>query len=240
MGSHAEYIRDGLKWDTWFANLEYMIEHGNLKGLHMMMTINSLSLFSITEFMDEMLKLREKYWDKLGKQTAVMSFNLLRFPSFMSIVTLPMEIRKEQSAKISAWLKTKEHLVGTLIHEHERQGILRTIAYIEEVEVGHYATSSIESRHRDFKSFYKQYDARRGKDFLTTFPELATWYNSIPDTDLNAQQKLIDGDSTKGWSHVEELIVKAGKEGWISKHSNPNPGSQDFKSPSATKSLWDM
>lgn len=239
-GTHAEYIRDGLNWDTWLANMEYMLEHGNLKGLHVMMTLNSLSLFSLTEFMDKMLEMRVKYWDKLGKQTAVMSFNLLRFPSFMSIVTLPPEIRKEQSAKISAWLAVNEHMVGKLIHEHERQGILRTIAYIDEVEVGHYGTSSLESRHRDFKSFYKQYDARRKKNFTATFPELADWYNSIPDTDLNAKQKLIDGDSTKGWKHVEELIVKAEKEGWISKHSDPNPGSNEYEPPSKTKSLWDM
>ena len=54
------------------------------------------------------------------------------------------------------------------------------------------------------------------------------------------REKLIDGDSTKGWKHVEELIVKAEKEGWISKHSDPNPGSNEYEPPSKTKSLWDM
>ena len=206
-----------------------------------MMTLNSLSLFSMTEFMDKMLELREKYWDKLGKQTAVMSFNLLRFPSFMSIVTLPAEIRKEQSAKLSAWLTSKENTIGNAqLHEHERQGILRTIAYIDEVEVGHYGTSSIESRLRDFKSFYKQYDIRRKKNFTETFPEIADWYNSLPDTDLSELQKLVDGDSTKGWKHVEELKIKAEKEGWISKPSHANPGSNEYVEPKKIKSLWDM
>jgi hypothetical protein len=32
----------------------------------------------------------------------------------------------------------------------------------------------------DFKSFYDQYDQRRGKDFKLTFPkELVDWYNTI-------------------------------------------------------------
>jgi hypothetical protein len=31
----------------------------------------------------------------------------------------------------------------------------------------------------DFKQFYQQYDQRRGKDFVTTFPNLREWYESI-------------------------------------------------------------
>jgi hypothetical protein len=31
----------------------------------------------------------------------------------------------------------------------------------------------------DFKQFYQQYDQRRGKDFVTAFPELKEWYNDL-------------------------------------------------------------
>jgi hypothetical protein len=31
----------------------------------------------------------------------------------------------------------------------------------------------------DFKQFYTQYDQRRGKDFVTTFPHLKEWYNDL-------------------------------------------------------------
>ena len=34
---------------------------GNIKSVNVMMTINALCLFSITEFMDEMLILKDKY-----------------------------------------------------------------------------------------------------------------------------------------------------------------------------------
>lgn len=240
IGLQAEYIRDGLDYKQWRANAEYMLENGKLAGFHVMMTINSLCLFSITDFIDEMLDLRKKYMTTTlaGKQIAVMSFNLLRFPSFMSIVTLPKEIRTMLSDRIKTWWATKEHLVGELIHQHEKQGILRTIAYIDEVDVGHYGTSSLESRQRDFRSFFEQYDVRRKKDFRTVFPELVEWYDSLPITKLAGKQELIDGDSTKGWKHVEELIVKAEKEGWVTDPSNPNPGSQDYKL-TKSKSIWD-
>jgi hypothetical protein len=206
----------------------------------MMMTINALSLMSMTEFMDQMLMLRRKYWHKMRNQTAVMSFNILRFPSFMSIVTLPAEVRTHYADKLEAWLNTRLAEENSVLHEHERQGIERTIAYIREVEVGHYATSSLESRQRDFKTFYQQYDQRRGKNFAETFPELSTWYQSIPDTDLKELQTLVDGDSTKGWRHVDELLVKANREGWVMKHSGENPGSKDYNRPKETKSLWDL
>jgi pyruvate-formate lyase-activating enzyme len=238
VGAHAEYIRDGLKWDTWLENIEYMLTHGNLKGLHVMMTLNSLSLFSMIEFMDKMLELRQKHWSKMNNQTAVMSFNILRFPSFMSIVTLPQSIRNEYADKLEAWLTSRLSEVNNLIHEHEKQGIQRTIAYIREVEVGHYGTSSIESRERDFKTFYMQYDVRRKKNFTQTFPELAEWYNGIPVTEIESLQTLIEGDSTKNWKHVSELHLRAAKEGWVLNKQQSNPGSQDYKP--TKKRLWDI
>ena len=56
-----------------------MMNEGNVRELHMMMT-NALCLFSITKFMDEMIKLKERY----GQFAPAMSFNILRFPSFQT------------------------------------------------------------------------------------------------------------------------------------------------------------
>jgi hypothetical protein len=33
--------------------------------------------------------------------------------------------------------------------------------------------------HNDFKLFYGQYDARRGKDFQQSFPNLSQWYQTL-------------------------------------------------------------
>lgn len=243
VGLHAEYIRDGMNYKRWFSNLEYLIEHGNLSAVHVMMTINSLCLFSITEFMDEMLELRAKYKGKTPAKNQIchMSFNLLRFPSFMSIVTLPADVKKQLAGKIQTWLDNKLRMKDNLLKDHEIQGIQRTIAYIKEVEVGHYATSSIESRQRDFRTFFEEYDVRRKKNFRKTFPELVEWYDSLPITDLGVMPKLVSGDSTEGWGHVTELKERAIEEGWILDPSGSNPGSQDYVPPTILKkkSLWD-
>jgi len=117
-----------------------------------------------------------------------------------------------------------------LIHEKEIEGINRLIKYTRVVKTGHAYTSREISRHRDFKTFYSQYDQRRNKNFLETFKhtELQKWFVSIPDTQIEAVG-LYDGDATKGSLHKQELEQRAKKEGWVLKPQGANPGSNEYK-----------
>jgi len=191
-GAQAEYIRDGLEYDRYCETVEKVISEGNIRAFHMMMTINSLSLFSITDFMDKMLEWKEKY----GKHFPTWSVNILRFPSFMSPLALPEHIKQERHAHLSAWFEKAKH--HPLMHEMEKDGISRLIDYIDVVKTPHRRTSSLESQHADFKSFFEQYDARRGKSFRDTFPPiLVDWYDTLVPIE-DAVGELVDGDATKG------------------------------------------
>ena len=227
VGLQSEYIRYGLVWDTWLKNIYRVNQEGNIKSVNVMMTINSLCLFSITEFMDEMLKLKKKF----GPNAAVMSFNILRFPSFQSIVTLPNDIRQERATHIEKWLEANWDGGSNGFMDFERDGLLRLIDYIKKVDTGHEFTSSLESRERDFKSFYQQYDKRRKKDFLQDFPMLQEWWDSIPETNIGALQELVDGDDAKSNRYVDSLLQKAKDEGWVLNPQWANPGAQDYVEP---------
>jgi len=234
-GTHAEYIRDGLVWDEWLENLGYIIREGNVKNTHVMMTINALCLFTMTKFMDTMLSMKKVY----GKHHCMMSFNILRFPSFMSVNTLPKEIRLKQAALLEEWLYDNYYSkISTedgrgLLNNIEAEGLIRLIAYLKEVDEGHSNVSSLESRQRDFRTFFEEYDQRRGKNFCETFSELADWYKSLPKTEIQPIKELINGDSTKAMIFVhKELLSKAKEEGWILKPSSANPGSQEYVEPS--------
>ena len=48
-------------YKVWKKNLINIIENANIRQVVIMMTINSLCLFSITEFLDDMLKIKEQY-----------------------------------------------------------------------------------------------------------------------------------------------------------------------------------
>lgn len=167
---HAVYIRDGLDWDQWSSNVDYLLASGRLRGLHVMCTINALCLVSLSEFLRMVIKLKNKY----GKDAINFSLNILRFPSFQSPLILPLEIREEAVRRLS--------LLGDLqheLHEYEFNQLVRLVKYLKEVDSPHSGALSKEILQRDFKNFYEQYDQRRGKDFKATFPQLAEWYDTL-------------------------------------------------------------
>lgn len=197
VGAQAEYIRDGLVYEQWLTNIKRILTEANTKGVHIMMTINSLCLFSITEFLDEVYKLKEL----TQSRTPTVSLNLLRFPSFQSPLALPNHIKDYCHEKLSTWWEENKHKPGW--HEFESASIERLIDYLVTVDAPHRRTSNPVTLWRDFKTFYAQYDVRRNKS-IYVFPKILTdWVESIPDTDAS-------------------IMELADKEGWILKPDNKN------------------
>jgi len=172
-GAAAEYIRDGLVWRDWCDNFTKLIEEGNFKQLHVMMTINGLCLTDITHFLDYMMIIKEAY----GKGILTFTLNILRFPSFQSPVVLPQDFKQSVISDLNKWFAKNGE--SQLLHEMEREHVIRLIQYLETNETPHAGASNLETLQGDFKKFYTQYDARRGKDFEKTFPKLKVWYDKI-------------------------------------------------------------
>jgi len=234
VGAHSEYIRDGMKYEEWKTNLHRLISQGNLESLHMMMTINSLCLSSITEFMDEMFEFKRLY----GRQYMNMSLNILRFPSFQSAAVLPKDIKEKYRNKLRTWLdnvlardeRDKNNL--TLLSPWEQAHVERLIDYLDSVDTPHKNTAEKDKLYNDFKNFYLQYDVRRGKNFRETFPE--EFVNFIDSIDVpvpseeeiknNRYRKelnvihdmagdpattaLYDDDTPHGWDTVNDELGK--------------------------------
>ena len=171
IGRHAIYIRDGLDWDQWCSNVDYLLDSGRLRGLHVMCTINALCLISLSEFLWSIVELKKKY----GKDAINFSLNILRFPSFQSPLVLPLEVREEC---IKQLIPLGDLSVDTL-HEFEVNQIGRLVSYLREVASPHSGAMTNSILQRDFKNFYKQYDQRRGKNFRDTFPQLSEWYDTL-------------------------------------------------------------
>ena len=179
----AEYIRDGLDYFQWLNNIDRLILDGNIKQIHMMMTINGLCLFSIVEFLDNMLKIKRRH----GGRHVNCSFNILRFPSFQSPLVLPEEIRFSKANELKEWVdeikRVKEisNVDGRLLFsEWEISQTERLIDYLLTVDVPHANTATQDKLEHDFKTFYSQYDNRRGKSLHDVFPkELTEWVDSI-------------------------------------------------------------
>ena len=172
-GVAAEYIRDGMVWRDWIDNITRLVEEGNFKALHVMATINALCLPTITNFLDMLLTTKEQY----GRSCPTVTLNILRFPSFQSPLVLPLNYRKQVVVKLRNWFAKNGE--SSLLHDMEREHILRLITYLESVESPHTGASPQNELEKDFKKFYTQYDQRRDKDFTKAFPALKDWYNEI-------------------------------------------------------------
>ena len=216
VGAQAEYIRDGLDYTLWKSNLIRIAKEGNVSGLHIMMTINSLCLFSITEFLDEVYEIKKQ----CNSRAPYVSLNLLRFPSFQSPLALPDHIKNYCRENLEVWYSNNKN--NPLWTEFEKASIERLIDYLVIVDAPHRRTSNKITLWRDFKTFYIEYNKRRNKT-LDVFPKILTdWVDQLPETIVERKTELINGDSTLQYSTDEQLNELAKKEGWILNPDNKN------------------
>jgi hypothetical protein len=68
------------------------------------------------------------------------------------------------------WLNTYENHI--MLHEHEINHVRRLIDYLDVVKTPHSEAFELPMLQEDFRSFYRQYDDRRGLDFNSTFPSM--------------------------------------------------------------------
>lgn len=172
VGSQAEYIRDGLVYDEWKNNIERILSESNVKRIVVMMTINALCLFNITEFMDQVMEWKQKYGNKIS-----MSINFLRFPAFQSLTVLPDTLRDQSHEKLQLWYEKNKS--DTNLMFTEKSDIERLISYVDVIETPHLYDTDLEKNRKDFKRFYDQYSKRRDKS-IDVFPEeFLQWFNSL-------------------------------------------------------------
>jgi organic radical activating enzyme len=169
----AEYIRDGLDYSQWMHNVQELLEHDTIKAVHCMCTINALCLNSLDNLLDQLVKLKKIY----GRERVDFTLNILRFPSFQSPLVLPEPLLLYYRNRLIMWTTT--HRDQEYMHEHEINHLNRLIDYLDLVKTPHSDTFEMPKLHNDFKQFHTQYDQRRGKDFVTTFPVLKDWYDSL-------------------------------------------------------------
>ena len=169
--NHAEYIRDGLDYADWLNNVIYLLESKRLRGLHVMCTVNALSLIRLPYFLKQIIRLKKRY----GQDAINFTLNILRFPSFQSPLVLDRAFREAQANR----LDIVKHNYWSELHEFERNHIERLVDYLNLVERPHSETFEMPKLLNDFKQFYQQYDKRRGKNFTETFEELKDWYQQL-------------------------------------------------------------
>jgi organic radical activating enzyme len=171
--TQAEYIRDGLDYQQWINNVQLLLESDSIKAVHVMCTINALCLDSLPRLLYQLLEFKQMY----GRERVNFTLNILRFPSFQSPLVLPDHLRAQCKNQLIDFFA--RNINNPYLQEHEINHIQRLIDYLDIVKTPHSDTFEMPSLHNDFKQFYSQYDVRRSKDFVKTFPNLKTWYDTL-------------------------------------------------------------
>jgi hypothetical protein len=183
-GAQAEYMRDGMDTDRFWNNLDTFLTKCQKPEATIMATYNLTSVPSYHEVIKKVFDLKKKHYNgKRYRDYAIMlDTSYLRYPEFFSVRLLP-----------TRWIdKIKEDYELMLEHSDEKylhiKGHGHCGFYEVEIEklrrVIDVAESPLEDiswlikQRKDFVLFIDEYDKRRGKNFIETFPEMEDFYNS--------------------------------------------------------------
>jgi organic radical activating enzyme len=152
-GKQAEYARDGLDYQQWLKNCNYVLTAMPKLRLNLMCAYNVLSVSTFNLFLKDIIKLKNTY------KRVQLSISYVRHPDFLHPSLAP------------------KSLIGLL--EDDRSTIKKhfnneTVQRFDFV-IQQFKLESTEKQQQDFKAFVIEYDTRRQKNFLNTFPE----YRSI-------------------------------------------------------------
>ena len=172
-GEHAEYIRNGLNFDMLWTNVHRFLEKVPQRtSLTFIITYNNLSVLGIKELLWNILALRRRY--SKDYQRIWFDTPILREPAWQSIKLLLEEyqmIHQEAIDFMQDNIETSENRLHGF-KDYEIQRMQRDLEWwktgLEVKEM---------RRHRsDFVKFFTEHDRRRGTSFLTTFPQMAEFW----------------------------------------------------------------
>jgi organic radical activating enzyme len=164
-GKQNDYIRDGMDYDLWLDNISLLLDKTSKVKLSVMSAFNILSLPSLGQFVDDIDRLKQKY----SNRRILIDFPYVRNPRFLDVriatpdmldrYFLPV-FHKLESSNFVSWEITR----------------LRRI-YDSCVEMNLKSDNADTKNVRyNFFEYITQYDKRRNKDFLSTFPQYEQFY----------------------------------------------------------------
>ena len=174
-GPQAEYIRHGLGFDLlWDRVNQFLTEIPGRNSVTFIVTMNNLSITGLPNLFAGILGLRKIYsstYQRVWFDTPV-----LRQPTWQSLQILP-ESYVEQLEYLWAWMIRQIETEATRFQGFKDYEIARLDRDIAWMRDGQQLDADYIARNKaDFYRFFSEHDRRRGTDFLTTFPEMVTWW----------------------------------------------------------------
>lgn len=188
VGQQAEYIRNGMNYDTLIANTKRVLYDTHMTTVNFINTFNILSVPGLQKYLEMILDMRRyvnslkdipeknpefnNYWDR---QRVWFDIPTLRTPLWLTIQNLPnnMQGLLDQAVKYMEANSVSVHgeLIGFADFEIDK--LKRNIDWMKSCQ---YTDNERQLLRRDFYAFFKEYDYRKGTNFAKTFPELSLYW----------------------------------------------------------------
>jgi hypothetical protein len=179
-GEQAEYIRNGLTFNTLYDNVVDFISNSDKHSLTFIVTFNVLSYSGFYSLMNNILSLRNQYSN--DRQLVWFDVPQLTDPDFLNPRLLPSMV-SELEKTIKFMIDNKEGIRPQFkgFSDFEISKVQRLIDWINADSV-----KNIDTAMKNFYLFFSEYDSRNSTNFLKTFPEYETFWNNCKD--LNEQR----------------------------------------------------
>ena len=170
-GSKAEYIRTGTKWNEIMANYKTLLEAENVE-LSITTSVSVFNYASLIEFFDYLIDQNLAPW--IEPNRGAWQLNPVYGPEPLSFQNLPMEFKQQIAAKHKEYGAKLLKLDPRTIMFGQVTLLIRQLRELSELA----ETANQWDKHKDaFKKEVNKIDNRRGEDFVSVFPELASLIN---------------------------------------------------------------
>ena len=183
-GAHAEYMRDGMDTDRFWNNLDMFLTKCQRPEATIMATYNLTSVPTYHEVIKKVFELKKKHFN--GKRyrhySVILDTAYLRHPEFLQIRLLSTnwidKIREDVKLMESLSEEKYTHIYGhghCGFYDFEREKLRRLLDWVDAPLDD---VKWLMKMRRDFVLFIDEFDKRRNKNFLETFPEMEDFYHS--------------------------------------------------------------
>jgi organic radical activating enzyme len=177
-GKKAEYIRHGLDYRKFWKNCERTLRELKKPSLTFMVTYNALSVFNFNLFIEELVKLKERFVskDRYTPNSVVADISYLRHPAHQSVQILPNEFKEliKNQVELMRQIQEKgfERFSGDVFSHMEMEKLQR----IYDWSKSKVSSKKLNNDRHDFFKFFLNHDKRRGTNILGVFPELKKFW----------------------------------------------------------------
>jgi len=163
-GPKAEYIRNGLNCETWEKNVQTYLDLVPDSKVYLMCTFNVLCVTNFDLLLKKILEMRKRLGLRIFFDTPY-----LKEPHHFMVNILPQEFNSYMG-KILEFMKDQAR-TDELPYGFDNVEVEKFKRIVDYMNTNPVSPELIRNGRRDFYTFFREHDRRRGTSFEKTFPE---------------------------------------------------------------------